>query len=887
MRINSNVAALKAYGLLKTTSEALNNTVTKISSGTRINKAADDAAGLSISEHMRSQIMGMEQAYQNTQDGISMLQTAEGALGETQNILHRMRELSVQATNDTLTSEDRAFINLEIGELKDEINHIASSTHFNTKKLLSGAAGALWSSSDNDLKANLSGSLTSIDQFGQKINSDGNYNIEITADTGESQILKSNLLTTIIPKKVIHEIYVDETQDNVSLDKGTGWNFDDGVLNITGSGNFNIIGTDAENTVNRIVVKNGADANIFLNDVYIDLSAENDATKACAFYVEAGGKANVYLNGDNTLISGAGRAGMEVPDGAELIISSINGDGKTEGTLRAKGGGVGSANGGAGIGGSGLVGISATAGKITFKGGTIEAQGANYGSGIGGGHTGNGASGSAGAGGIIQIDGGHIIAAGGGYILTENGGEIKLSGGGCGIGNGTHGGAQSDLTDITITGGYVEAYAGPAVTGNAGIGSACHSYGTVNITIKSGLVASGQVAGHAGGNSSQDIGSGPTTSGLTVNVDTDADIETPAARPTPRLSETWIEAPATLREISQFYEGDGAFILEEPQAITINQGDGTSTRVMIYAEDTVEDLAKRINKAIAESPLNQKQYVNDATKFCTVSAGAENTPESILSKEPRIIQDGRTLYATYATLVVRSGVNGKSGELSFSGKQSLLNALGLNTIQEAKDSAYNITIKDAHTGKTVAENAKITGNKINGLIHENLEIEFNPMAGVKSVWNDTKKSYDLSAEVYKATLHLANTGLTFQTGANQGDEIAINIGDMSTSALGLDEVNTATIEGAARAIKLIDSASDKVIMQRSKVGAYIDAMTHTIENLSNETQHLIESESRIRDTDMAKETMNFIKMQILVQTGTSVLAQANQIPQSVLNLIGR
>jgi flagellin len=115
----------------------------KLSSGLRINSAADDAAGLAISEKMRGQINGLNQASSNAQDGISLVQTAEGALNETTAILQRMRTLAVQASNDTNTTADRGQIQLEVSQLKNEINRIASQTQFNTKNLLTGSAKSI------------------------------------------------------------------------------------------------------------------------------------------------------------------------------------------------------------------------------------------------------------------------------------------------------------------------------------------------------------------------------------------------------------------------------------------------------------------------------------------------------------------------------------------------------------------------------------------------------------------------------------------------------------------------------------------------------------------------------------------------------------------------
>ncbi|GAW63976.1 flagellin [Ligilactobacillus acidipiscis] len=136
MRINTNVAALNTYSRLTAANASKSDSLAKLSSGKRINKAGDDAAGLAISEKMKAQIGGLKQAKRNAQDGISLIQTAEGALSETHSILSRMNDLAVQASNDTLTDEDRTKITKEVDALKKNIDDISNNTEFNTKKLL-------------------------------------------------------------------------------------------------------------------------------------------------------------------------------------------------------------------------------------------------------------------------------------------------------------------------------------------------------------------------------------------------------------------------------------------------------------------------------------------------------------------------------------------------------------------------------------------------------------------------------------------------------------------------------------------------------------------------------------------------------------------------------
>ncbi|MGG3180537.1 flagellin Hag [Priestia megaterium] len=141
MRINHNITALNTYRQYNTANNAQAKSMEKLSSGMRINNAADDAAGLAISEKMRGQIRGLNQASRNAQDGVSMIQTGEGALNETHSILQRVRELAVQSSSDTNTADDRAEIQKEVDDLVSEVDRISGDTEFNTQKLLNGEGG--------------------------------------------------------------------------------------------------------------------------------------------------------------------------------------------------------------------------------------------------------------------------------------------------------------------------------------------------------------------------------------------------------------------------------------------------------------------------------------------------------------------------------------------------------------------------------------------------------------------------------------------------------------------------------------------------------------------------------------------------------------------------
>lgn len=188
MIINHNMNAMNAHRNMGINNGQAGKSMEKLSSGLRINRAGDDAAGLSISEKMRGQIRGLNQATRNSQDGISLIQTAEGALNETHNILQRMRELSVQAANDTNVSVDRSAIASELESLSTEITRISSTTQFNEQNLLDGS----FTSKKLQIGANKNANLTlSISVSGMDSASLGIASLDVTDHTKAQSAISS------------------------------------------------------------------------------------------------------------------------------------------------------------------------------------------------------------------------------------------------------------------------------------------------------------------------------------------------------------------------------------------------------------------------------------------------------------------------------------------------------------------------------------------------------------------------------------------------------------------------------------------------------------------------------------------------------------------------
>ena len=884
MRINNNIPALKTLRKLESTNKSLSKSIQKLSTGLRINSAADDAAGFAISEKMRSQISGLDIAIKNSQDGISFLQTAEGALGDVNSILQRMRELSVQASNDSLTSNDRQYIQLEIDELRDQINRIAGTTQFNRKRILDGSSGALWSSSDLNVKARINGGLTYTDQFGQKVSSEGNYRIEVTTEPGQPQVQKSNIINQTVTLKEIQSvsfepdlsifqtININTGTDSTGAVSGDGWDFAGNTLTINGDGFFKIEGT-GETTFNHIVVSPDVNAKVMLSNVNINVNSSSN--EICAFDM-TGATVDMYLDGTNSLVSQRNRAAIEVPEGSNLTISSAKGDGKTSGSLLAGWQITDFFDGnGAGIGGAFLyeelkgdiqsyVSVHQPIGSITINGGTITA-GSGFGPGIGG----------SGDGGSITINGGNVTA-------------ITSSGISAGIGSSssryvTGNGDTTNSIKITITGGMINAKS----NWSAAIGGGYASDSGM-IRIRNGMQNFISTVGPSPMyNSSEWIGRGEygTISDVKyLNISQLTPRKLPWSVPVENINA--IEHMPTLPEIPQFYNTSGAFLVSQPQTLTITQGDGKTASITLYETDTMPDVAAKINDAIANS-LGQAKYTDNPGKFCTISDGTEGTSESVYEKTAIYDDDGNLIgYDTQATMLIRSAIPGKIGELSFSGDEDLLNALGLNTIQPSSESTYTASVYDAHSGKAVAVNVKSSDNEFPSLIPPEIDIRVDAMAGLKSTWNESTKAFMLvQDDSYSAMIHLKDNTTIFQTGANQGEDFIIQLGDTSSFALGIDVVNLLTRENASRSIGILDRAISKVSSQRAKIGAYNNALDYTMENLTTTSANLTDAESRIRDADMAQEYMDFVKWQILNQSGTSMLAQANNLPQSVMSLL--
>jgi len=302
------------------------------------------------------------------------------------------------------------------------------------------------------------------------------------------------------------------------------------------------------------------------------------------------------------------------------------------------------------------------------------------------------------------------------------------------------------------------------------------------------------------------------------------------------------------------------------------QGDGQKTYITLFDTDTIGSVRNKLNEAIYNG-LGQKYVVDSSV-----------SKDRFVSYDPWGTQG---LQAVPGTFIIRSGISGTDGKITFIGDDPVLRALSLQTIQKATETQFKVSVYEAHNQTLLAKDVEISGNNLIGVVHKDVDVQFSSNTGVRVTWDDTNKKFTLSGIVGgdSTFIHISDNTTVFHIGANQKQDIGVGIGDMGTRGLGVNNILVTSNDHANIAIGKIDIAINRVSSERAKLGALQNRLEHTINNLSVTSENLSASESRIRDVDMAKEMMNFTKYNILQQAATAMLAQANQMPQTVLQLL--
>lgn len=742
--IYTNQPSLVAQNFLTTNNNALSKSIQRLSSGLRINSAADDASGLAISEKLRGQIRGLSKASMNAQDAVSYLQTAEGGMSVIGDMIQRMRELAVQAGNGIYTSSDRAELQKEVDQLKEEINRISTSTEFNTKKLLSGQAAALWSTNSTDVEAIVRGAPA-----------EGNYRLDISVNGGKNAVYKSDIMTV---NKDLTMIGANTTAINALDASGNLKMLNGATINVQAAANTTVgagtaiaafkgpASSTSISSLTTVTSTTGFSANGYVSVEYqqdTTIAAAGDTIKAIVTFTDAATGATTSQEVD--IVSGTP---------ANVVVSA--------GTLQIDAG----------------VGTYSAGDKVLFGVQGAVTAGANDA--------------------LISI----------GNVNTTNGAGPNVL-----IADGQKGGS------FTVV--------GLSATGEL-------TTSTIDYTV----------------DSSQTWAPGT----LTINALSKGDVATTGVK---------------LKDIGLFTNADGRMILDNTQELTIYGGNGTSATIYVEGNDTIQDFADKLANAIANELGMGSDTISTSDLVQFIADGAQTSNNA----------------AVPGTFVIQTALMGSASELKFSGDENLINALSLTTIQNAKEADMTVTVYDAHTGSKVGSDT-VSDGILRGVI-KGIDVKINTAAGVTANFdaNTMSMTFNKNAQNAVAYLHVVNNRTEAQIGASEGQTFDISIGEMNTTSLEIDNAFVTSFDDAQKAITKFDQALTKVTSARATIGAQINRLEYAMQNISTTKENLTAAESRIRDLDIAAESATYARNQILVQSATAMVAQANQLPQTFLSLI--
>ncbi len=759
LSIVNNPTAIGAQGGVNSVNSKLAKTIKSLSTGLRINSASDDASGLAVSEKLRGQISGLAKAATNAQDAISMLQTAEGAMGSMTSMVQRIRELAVQAGDPAYTSNDRAMLQLEVDQLKQEIDRVSSSTEFNTKKLLNGDAAALWSASTDNIEAVVKGTAV-----------EGNYKLSYDVDPGKNSVYKSNIM-----RLGEGEMSYDINTNGTSITK-----FDNIQGMLRGSDmTIKVKGTAA--TTASAVFTGGTGG---MNSAAMTAAGFTSTALAT---VTGGNSYSIEFEavGDRSA-SGTGQIRFRVMNTktgelSEWKTASVNSAGAVLNASAIS---------------TGLVGISKavlSSAAATFTATAAWTNGDKM---------------------LVSVAGARAANSAGASIqIGSTGSTLHITAG-----------ATSEDKQLT----HVIHTAQMDKAGNV-------YYGQMDITLERGKVVSGT-------GTIDILGTGDVASKYTK-----------------------------LSQLAQFTNSDGRMILSNTQEISIYAGNGKTAKITLEGSDTIADLESKLTAALVEQ----------------LDMGADNTNTAATTVSNNLVKYVETPtggdHAVEGTFVIQSAVLGEKSNLTFVGDEAVLSALGITQIQEAADSALNVRVTDAHTGEFIGEDV-VTDNRLRNVI-QGVDVIINPESAADVNFINGKMVFTDKLGAEEAFLHIKDNSTKAAVGANEGQVIDISIGRLDTVGMGIDGINVATFNDAQKAITKLDMALEQISAARAIAGAQMNRLEYTITNLNTTRENMVSAESRIRDLDIAQASSDLAAQQVLLQSATAMLAQANQIPSYAAQLL--
>ena len=682
-------------------------------------------------------------------------------MGSMTSMVQRIRELAVQAGDPAYTTNDRAMLQLEVDQLKDEIDRVSNSAEFNTKKLLNGDAAAIWSASSDDIEAIVKGAPA-----------EGNYKLTYDIDPGQNSVYKSNIM-----RLGEGQMSYDINSNGTSITK-----FDNIQGMLRGSDVTVTVKGTAATTASAVVT--GATGNFSSAVTLAGFQAASAAVTGNNSYT-----IEIEAVGSKTAANTAAQIKFRVMNTKTGVMSEW-----MTATVGTNGGIIGASSQAtfrnlAGIANS----VFASSATQTFDPAATWEDGDRM---------------------LISVGGARASSSGAATIqIGSTGATMHITA------NATS--PESPTKHTIYTAQMDEA-------GNV-------YYGSMEITLEKGKVVSGTA-------SIDILGTGDVASKYTK-----------------------------LSQLEQFTNTDGRMVLSNTQEITIYAGNGKTAKVTLEGSDTIADLEDKLSSAIIEQ----------------LGMGAANDNPNATNVNRNLVKYVETPtggdHAVQGTFVIQTAVLGEDSNLTFVGDEAVLTALGVTQIQEAADSALNVRVNDAHNGQFIGEDT-ITDGRLRNVI-QGVDVNIAPESAADVDFIDGKMVFTDKPGSQVNFLHIKDNATKAAVGANEGQVIDISIGRLDTVGMGIEGVNVATFDGAQKALSKLDMALEQISAARATAGAQMNRLEYTINNLNTTRENMVSAESRIRDLDIAQASSDLAAQQVLLQSATAMLAQANQIPSYAAQLL--
>lgn len=731
MKINHNIPALRTYHALSKTNNLLEKTMERLSSGLRINRAADDAAGLAIAQKMDTQVRGLKMAKRNSMDGVSLVQTAEGALNEVGAMLQRMRELSIQGANGTLAATDRKAIQDEVAQLREEIIKISDTTEFNEMKLLNG---------DLDRRGfSTNGNFADIVYTSESVEA-GHYmfkvNQEPTKTGDEGGLISAKMFDAEGKSKLVGKITINGEVVEVS-EGDTKQQIFGKIRDVCESVDISVQCLDSNNERTTL-----------------------DAGTRLQFEVNTYGEQKLEILGDSNLLQALGLDSTQFqPQTDTLYVSEIC---------------------------PSALGVPSVTGSFMINEKEIT---------------------------ILSTDTDDMI-----YEKIKN----------------------ANIKGVEVT--RVEPDTGMAVDYITKV------YSPKPLIIKP--VTTGTAAEIANSQTlANEFSSLSATSTIketevkNIGINTISDISNPGyivvKKNGVKLTHfTTVPAPTILGAINI---SPTEWSLDADGKLT-NDLNFLSNMNMIYGNWLPE--GEKITFAFVDNGTRLAAYSQDGSQITIEPADISNVDDRNLAQA-----------LGFEETHVESIFGNKGHDVQVDTKSTMSTGSAFSPSTTIATEGERITFTDTNGFKMIVDTK---GDKSQLL---------NPENGLLSV-------------------NILDSGqLQLQIGANEGINLKIQIPKISDKSLGIDRINLGTTQGCTKAIGILDEAINQISNIRSKLGAYQNRLEHTIANLETTDENMTASLSRIEDADMAEEMAEYTQKNIISQAGISMLAQANQRPQSILQLL--